>query len=440
MRIKIGRRAFLKGSAAAAAGTAAWTVTNPPFYFARNIVKAAEGDTIKVGILHSLSGTIAIIERSLHNAELLAIEEINAAGGVNGKMIEPVIEDPQSLVQVFNEKAKKLLLEDKVTAVLGCYTSASRQSVLPVFEQYNGVLLYPTLYEAQECSKNVFYTGAVPNQQLDDFVPWIINTLGRKKFYLIGANYIYPKETNREVKALLQLHGGETIAEEYSPLGHTEFSTNINKIAASGADVVFSDLVGDQIVAFYKQYKQFGITANDIPICTPITTEQEIQAMGAEYALGHYTSFNYFQSTDTPENKTFVERFKAKYGADQVTNAVMEAAYFQTYFLAQAIAKSGTDADALIYEGLPGQEFTAPQGPVKIDEKNHHTWLWARIGRSNEQGQFDEVWVSKDRIRPDPWVDLLYPNKDCDFTDQKVLDRLKKPWSEESNRSGTMDL
>jgi urea transport system substrate-binding protein len=434
------RRTFLKGTATAAAGLAAGTITDAPYIFVRNIPRAQEGATIKVGILHSLSGTIAIIERSLHNAELLAIEEINAKGGINGKKIEPVVEDPQSLVQVFNEKAKKLLLEDKVVAVLGCYTSASRQSVLPVFEQYNGVLLYPTLYEAQECSKNCFYTGAVPNQQLDDFVPWIINTLGRKKFYLIGANYIYPKETNREVKALLEKFGGETIAEEYSPLGHTEFSTNINKIAASGCDLVFSDLVGDQIVAFYKQYKQFGITANDIPICTPITTEQEIQAMGAEYALGHYTSFNYFQTTNSPENKSFVERFKAKYGKDQVTNAVMEAAYFQTFFLAQAIEKVGTDADALIFEGLPGQQFQAPQGKVKIDEKNHHTWLWARIGKANEQGQFDEVWVSKDWIRPDPWVDYLYPNKDCDFTDQRVLDRLKKPWGEQSNRSGTLDL
>ena len=238
------RRSILKAGAATAVGLALAS-NKAPYFFVRNIAKAQESGTIKVGILHSLSGTIAIIERSLHNAELLAIEEINAKGGVLGKKIEPVIEDPQSLVQVFAEKAKKLLLEDKVVAVLGCYTSASRQSVLPVFEQYNGVLLYPTLYEAQECSKNCFYTGAVPNQQLDDFVPWIINTLGRKKFYLIGANYIYPKETNREVKALLEKNGGENVGEEYAPLGHTEFSTNINKIAASGCDVVFSDLVGD---------------------------------------------------------------------------------------------------------------------------------------------------------------------------------------------------
>ena len=432
----IKRRSFLKGSAAT---LGALTIGgSAPYYFMRNIAKAAESDTIKVGILHSLSGTIAIIEQSLHNAELLAIEEINAKGGVMGKKIQPVIEDPQSLVQVFAEKAKKLLLEDKVVAVLGCYTSASRQSVLPVFERNNGVLLYPTLYEAQECSKNCFYTGAVPNQQLDDFVPWIIKTLGRKKFYMVGSNYIYPKETNREVKALLKTHGGENVGEEYAPLGHTEFSTIINNIAGSGAEVIFSDLVGDSIVAFYKQYRQFGLTPADLPICTPITTEQEIAAMGPENAFGHYTSFNYFQSVDTPENKVFVERYKAKYGANSVTNAVMEAAYFETYFLAQAIEKvKSTDADALIFEGLPGQEFTAPQGKVKIDEKNHHTWLWSRIGKANEQGQFDIVWTSDASIRPDPWVDLLYPNKDCDFTNPKVLERLK---SNDPDRSGTIDL
>jgi urea transport system substrate-binding protein len=434
---RLRRRSFLRAGAAAAAGLAV-TSNKAPYFFVRNIAKAQESGEIKVGILHSLSGTIAIIERSLHNAELLAIEEINAKGGVMGKKLVPVVEDPQSLVQVFAEKAKKLLLEDKVVAVLGCYTSASRQSVLPVFEQYNGVLLYPTLYEAQECSKNCFYTGAVPNQQLDDFVPWILNELGRKNFYLIGSNYIYPKETNREVKALLQQHGGNVIAEEYAPLGHTEFSTNINKLAGSGADIVFSDLVGDSIVAFYKQFRQFGLTAEDIPICTPITTEQEIAAMGPENAQGHYTSFNYFQSVDTPENKSFVERYKAKYGANAVTNAVMEAAYFQTYFLAQAIEKvQGTDPDALIFEGLPGQEFQAPQGKVKIDEKNHHTWLWARIGKANEQGQFDVVWKSNDWIRPDPWVDQLYPNKDCDFTDPKVMERLK---GNDPNKSGTIDL
>jgi urea transport system substrate-binding protein len=438
MATRVKRRTFLKG---AAAGAGLTLTTAAPYHFVRNIAKAAESDTIKVGILHSLSGTIAIIETSLHNAELLAIEEINAKGGVMGKKLEPVVVDTQSMVQVFAEKAKKLLLDDKVAAVLGCYTSASRQSVLPVFEQYNGVLLYPTLYEAQECSKNCFYTGAVPNQQLDDFVPWIIKTLGRKKCYMVGSNYIYPKETNREVKALLQKHGGENVGEEYAPLGHTEFSTIINNISNSGAEFVFSDLVGDSVVAFYKQFKQFGITANDLPICTPITTEQETAAMGPENAVGHYTSFDYFQSVDTPENKSFVERYKAKYGANQVTNAVMQAAYFSAYFLAQALEKvKSTDPDALIYEGLPGQEFNAPEGPVKVDEKNHHTWLWPRIGKALPDGQFEIVWKSEARVRPEPWTKYLYPDKSCDFTDKNVLERLKKPWSEEKDRSGTITM
>ena len=430
------RRDFLKTTGRTLAFGAA--ASSFPYFFTKKFAKAEEGDTIKVGILHSLSGTIAIIERSLHNAELLAIDEINAAGGVmGGKMLEPIVEDPQSMVRVFRQKAKKLLLQDKVVAVLGCYTSASRQSVLPEFEANNGILLYPTLYEAQECSYNVFYTGAVPNQQLDDFAPWAIKKFG-PRHYLIGANYIYPKETNREWKALLKNFGGEAVAEEYAPLGHTEFATNINKIASLKPDVVFSTLVGDQIVAFYKQFRGFGITADDIPICTPITTEQEIKGMGPENALGHYTSFNYFQTTKSPENERFVANFKQRYGEDEVTNAVMEAAYFQTYFLAQALDKVGTtDPDALITEGLPGQQFQAPQGKVKIDEKNHHTWLWARIGRAREDGQFDEVWVSDDWIRPDPWVDLLYPDKDCDFTDQRVIDRIK---SGEKNRSGTIDL
>jgi urea transport system substrate-binding protein len=413
--MELTRRELLKGAAAATAGAAAF---GSPDIFVRRLTQASAQDkTIKVGILHSLSGTIAIIERSLHNAELLAIDEINAKGGILGKKIEPVIEDPKSEVRFFKEKAEKLLLKDKVVAVLGCYTSASRQSVLPVFEKYNGVLLYPTLYEAQECSYNCFYTGAVPNQQLTDFVPWAIKNIG-PKFYLIGSNYIYPKETNREVKALLAKHGGQTVAEEYAPLGHTEFSTNINKMKAAKPNVIFSDLVGDSIVAFYKQFRQFGITAKDIPICTPITTEEEIRAMGPENAVGHYTSFNYFQSLKNPVNDKFVKSFKAKYGADKVTNAVMEAAYFQTYFLAQAIAKlkGGTDPDGLIQEGLPGQQFLAPQGKVKIDEVNHHTWLWARIGRANAEGQFDVVDSSKDWIRPQPWTKVLYPDKDCDFT------------------------
>ena len=438
--MSISRRRILKSTGGGLAGILASGVA--PYDFVRNIAKAAEGDTIKVGILHSLSGTIAIIESSLHNAELLAIEEINAKGGVLGKKLQPVVEDPQSLVQVFAEKAKKLLLEDKVVAVLGCYTSASRQSVLPVFEENNGVLLYPTLYEAQECSKNCFYTGAVPNQQLDDFVPWIINTLGRKKFYLIGANYIYPKETNREVKALLQKHGGHdrrrgVFAARLDRVLDQHQQDRLERLPTSSSPI-WSATRSSPSTSSSRSSALPPRTSRSARRSPP---SRKSRRWGRRMRIGHYTSFNYFQSVDTPQNKSFVERYKAKYGKDAVTNAVMEAAYFQTYFLAQAIAKvKSTDADALIFEGLPGQEFQAPQGKVKIDEKNHHTWLWARIGKANEQGQFDVVWKSEDWIRPQPWVPYLYPNKTCDFTDKRVLDRVKKPWSAEKNRSGTIDL
>jgi ABC-type branched-subunit amino acid transport system substrate-binding protein len=208
-------------------------------------------------------------------------------------------------------------------------------------------------------------------------------------------------------------------------------------MVAAKPNVVFSDLVGDSIVAFYKQYRQFGITAKDIPIGSPITTEEEIKAMGPENAAGHYTSFNYFQSVDSPESKNFVSRYKAKYGQDKVTHAVMEAAYFQTYLLAQAIQKVGnTNADDLIVKGLPGQTFQAPQGKVKIDEVNHHTWLWARIGRARPDGQFDVIDKSKDWIRPEPWTHVLYPNKYCDFTDPRIVKKIKAGGKD---KSGTLD-
>ena len=258
---------------------------------------------------------------------------------------------------------------------------------------------------------------------------------------MIGSNYIYPKETNREVKALLEKHGGETVGEEYAPLGHTEFSTIINKIAGSGADVVFSDPGGRsdrrllQAVPAVRHHRR-----------GPADLHADHDRAGdrgdgaGERARPLHLVQLLPDGRHARRTSQFVERYKAKYGEDQVTNAVMEAAYFQTYLLAQAIEKVGsTDTDALIFDGLPGQEFKAPQGPVKIDEKNHHTWLWARIGKAREDGQFDIVWTSEDRIRPDPWVDLLYPNKDCDFTDPQVLERLKSSGADK-NRSGTIDL
>ncbi|GAC1309631.1 MAG: urea ABC transporter substrate-binding protein [Vulcanimicrobiaceae bacterium] len=399
---------------AAGACTAAAVVSAPELLFRRAPALAA-GQTIRVGVLYSLSGTIAIIEKSLHDACLMAIDEINARGGVHGRKLEAVVKDPASDPNVFNEKAKELVEQDHVNLIMGCYTSASRKAVLPVVERENALLWYPTLYEGEECSHNVVYTGQVPNQQLENFIPYILKNHG-KKLYLVGSNYIYPKVTNQAVKALVAKYGGTIVGEEYAPLGTSEFSTTINKIARAKPNAVFSDLVGDSVVAFYKQYRDAGINARDIPICSPITTEEEIQAMGPENAVGHLTSFDYFQSIATPENVAFVKNFKARYGADRVTNAVMHAAYFQTFLLAQAIAKANATDTAAVRKGALGQSFRSPEGLVTIDPRNQHTALYERIGRANDRGQFDIVYDSKRAIAPQPWFAPLYPHLTCDWT------------------------
>lgn len=276
-------------------------------------------DTIKVGILHSLSGTMAISEVSLRDAELMAIEEINAAGGVLGKKIEPVIEDGASDWPTFAEKAKKLLQSDKVATVFGCWTSASRKAVLPVFEENNGLLWYPVQYEGLESSPNIFYTGAAPNQQIVPAVEWLLENKG-KKFFLLGSDYVFPRTANKIIKAQLSAMGGEVIAEEYTPLGHTDYSTIVNKIKSAKPDVVFNTLNGDSNVAFFKQLKDAGITAEDLTTCSVSVAEEEIRGIGAENMKGHLVSWNYYQTTDTPENKEFVSKYKAKYGNDRVTD------------------------------------------------------------------------------------------------------------------------
>ena len=405
------RSTFLRKAGLAAGATALFGV---PEILLRRAPTFGAGETIRVGVLYSLSGTIAIIEKSLHDACLMAVDEINAKGGVHGKKLEAVIKDPASDPNIFNEKAKELVEQDHVNIIMGCYTSASRKAVLPVVERENALLWYPTLYEGEECSHNVIYTGQVPNQQLESFVPYILKTHG-KNVYLVGSNYIYPKVTNQAVKALLKKFGGNVVGEEYAPLGTSEFSTTINKISRARPNAVFSDLVGDSVVAFYKQYRDAGINSGDIPIFSPITTEEEIQAMGPENAVGHYTSFDYFQSVDTPENKAFVKNFKARYGQDRVTNAVMHAAYFQTFLLAQALEKAHSTDTAAVRKGALGQSYLSPEGRVAIDPDNQHTALYERIGRANDQGQFDIVYDSKRAIEPQPWFKLLYPHLKCDW-------------------------
>ncbi|OPX42739.1 aliphatic amidase expression-regulating protein [Ruminiclostridium hungatei] len=363
----------------------------------------AAGDTIKVGILHSLSGTMAISEVSVKDAEMMAIEEINASGGVLGKKIEPVIEDGASDWPKFAEKAKKLLQNDKVATVFGCWTSASRKAVLPVFEENNGLLWYPVQYEGMESSPNIFYSGAAPNQQIVPAVEWLLQNKG-KKFFLLGSDYVFPRTANKIIKAQLAAQGGELIAEEYTPLGHTDYSTIVNKIKAAKPDVVFNTLNGDSNVAFFKELKASGITAKDLTTCSVSVAEEEIRGIGADNMVGHLVSWNYYQTTDTPENKTFVEKYKAKYGADRVTDDPIEAAYINVYLWAEAVKKAGSTEVAKVKEAAKGLEFKAPEGTVKIEGENQHIWKPVRIGEVQPDGLIKEIWSTAESVKPDPYL------------------------------------
>jgi len=363
----------------------------------------AGGDTIKVGILHSLSGTMAISEVSVKDAEMMAIEEINASGGVLGKKIEPVIEDGASNWGTFAEKAKKLLQQDKVVTVFGCWTSASRKAVLPVFEENKGLLWYPVQYEGMESSPNIFYSGAAPNQQIVPAVEWLLQNKG-KKIFLLGSDYVFPRTANKIIKAQLAAMGGELIAEEYTPLGHTDYSTIVNKIRAAKPDVVFNTLNGDSNVAFFKQLKDAGITSKDITTLSVSVAEEEVRGIGVENMKGHLVSWNYYQTTDTPENKEFVKKYKAKYGQDRVTDDPIEAAYVQVYLWAEAVKKAGsTDVDK-VKEAAKGLEFKAPEGLVKIEGENQHLWKPVRIGEVTEDGLIKEIWSTGKTVRPDPYL------------------------------------
>jgi urea transport system substrate-binding protein len=393
----IDRRKFLKVGGLGTAGA-----LTTPYFFVRS---AQAATSIKVGVLFSLTGGLSIIEKSLHDATLLAISEINAKGGVKGLKVEAIAEDGASDPKTYNEKASKLVISDRVPTVFGSYTSASRKAVLPVFEKRNNLYFYPTYYEGYECSKNVVYTGAVPNQQLSNFIPWIIKTLGKKKFFIVGSNYIYPREMAKVSKILIEKSGGEWIADEYLELGHSEWGAMVNKIKTSGCDVVLSNVVGDSVVAFYREYKNQGLTHDKLPICATVTSEIEIAAMGAEYAAGSYTSFPYFQAIDTDVNKAFVERYRAFVKDPKaVTHHALESSYFQVYLWKQAVEKATEITPVAIREAVKGQEFDAPNGHVKIEPENLHTYLTPRIAQWQSDGQGKIIDEYPHPIMPLPYV------------------------------------
>lgn len=368
---------------------------------------------IKVGVMHSLSGTMAISEVAIKDVVVMAIEEINAAGGLlGGREVVPIIEDPASDWPTFAEKSKKLILKDKVCSVFGCWTSASRKACLPVFEKYNHLLWYPVQYEGNECSKNVIYSGAAPNQQTGPAVSWLLKQ-GKKRFYLLGSDYIFPRTTNMIIRGQLEEEGGVLVAEEYTPLGHMEYSTVVNKIKQAKPDVIFSTINGDSNVAFFKQLKAAGISARDIPVMSVSIAEEEVRGIGGDNVAGHYAVWNYFMSQDNPVNDVFVENYQNRFGKDRVTDDPIEAQYINVKVWAMAVEKAGSDDVNAIREAARGLEYLAPEGPVRLDAENHHYWKVVQIGKHLKNGQFKVVWSTPGPVRAMPWSRFTDPDKDC---------------------------
>ncbi|MGM8936290.1 urea ABC transporter substrate-binding protein [Pseudomonas neustonica] len=364
---------------------------------------AVTDDTVKVGILHSITGTMAISETGSVEAEMLAIEQINAAGGVLGRQIEIIQEDGASDWPTFAEKARKLLVQDNVAAVFGCWTSASRKAVLPVFENENGMLYYPTFYEGLEQSKNVIYTGQEATQQIIAGLDWIAEEKDAKTFYLVGSDYIWPRTSNKIARKHIEdVLGGTVVGEEYYPLGNTNFGSLINKIRLKKPDVVYSSIVGGSNVAWWKQLKAAGITSDRQTIMTISVTEDEVLGIGGENMEGFYSAMKYFQSLDNENNVAFVDAFKERWGDDSVIGDVTQAAYLGPWLWKAAVEKAGSfDVDA-VAAASPGIELTtAPEGYVKVHD-NHHLWSKLRVGRWNADGQAEVVYES-DLIEPNPF-------------------------------------
>ena len=386
----------------------------------------AADDTIKVGILHSLSGTMAISETALKDVALMTIDEINAKGGVNGKKLEAVIVDPASNWPLFAEKARGLLSQDKVAVVFGCWTSVSRKSVLPVFKELNCLLFYPVQYEGEELEKNVFYTGAAPNQQAIPAVEYLMSEDGggAKRWVLLGTDYVYPRTTNKILREFLHSKGvkDSDIDEVYTPFGHSDYQTivaNIKKFSQGGKTAVVSTINGDSNVPFYKELGNAGLKATDVPVVAFSVGEEELRGIDTKPLLGQLAAWNYFQSLKNPVNAEFVAKYKAYAKAKNlpnyqtaVTNDPMEATYVGMYMWKQAVEQAKTtDVDKVI-AAMGGQKFAAPDGfTIEMDKTNHHLHKPVFIGEIQPEGQFNVVWKTKGPVRAQPWSPFIPGNE-----------------------------
>jgi urea transport system substrate-binding protein len=392
------------------------------FLFAHSFGQIGNG-SIKVGVLHSLTGTMAISEKSVVDATLLAIEEINAKGGILGKKIQPIVVDGKSNWGTFAEKAKQLITKDKVVTVFGCWTSASRKTVKPVFEKYNHLLIYPIQYEGLEESPNIIYTGAAPNQQIIPAVKWSFDNLG-KRFFLVGSDYVFPRTANAIIKDQVTALQGEILGEEYVLLGANNVENAINKIVETQPDVILNTINGDSNIAFFQGLRKAGITPDKIPTISFSIAEEELRSLPREDVVGDYAVWNYFQSIDDANNRNFIKNFQKKYGANRVTSDPIEAGYFGVYLWSQAVTDAASLNVNIIRENLKDQSLKAPEGIVYIDSNNQHTWKTVRVGKIQPDGQFQVVWSSDKPIRPVP-----YPISRSKADWDKFLESLYLGWN-----------
>lgn len=366
---------------------------------------AVTDTTATVGILHSITGTMAISETGSVQAEKLAIAQINAQGGVLGRQIDFIQEDGASDWPTFAEKARKLLINDKVPAVMGCWTSASRKAVLPIFEQQNGFLYYPTFYEGLEESPNVIYTGQEATQQIISGLDWVMREKGAESFYLIGSDYIWPRTSNKIARIHIEKNGKSVVGEDYFPLEHTQFNSTINRIRLQRPDVIYAIVVGGSNVAFYRQLKAAGIDlTREAPVLLTISvTEDEIRGIGGDNIEGAYACMKYFQSIENENNQEFVSAFREMWGSDMVIGDVTQAAYLGPWLWKAAVERAGSFDVDKVREASPGIELeTAPEGYVKVHE-NHHLWSRTRVGRAQADGQYEVVYETADLIEPNPF-------------------------------------
>ncbi|EGL55419.1 MAG: urea ABC transporter substrate-binding protein [Pseudomonadota bacterium] len=367
---------------------------------------AVTDDTVKVGILHSLTGTMAISETGAQEAEKLAIKQINESGGILGRQIEIIQEDGASDWPTFAEKSRKLLVNDHVAAVFGCWTSASRKAALPVFEQQNGLLYYPTFYEGLEQSHNVIYTGQEATQQILAGLDWVAKEKGAKTYYLIGSDYIWPRTSMKIARKHIEnVLGGKVVGEEYKPLGDTQFGSVINKIRLKKPDVIFAAVVGGSNVAWFKQLNAAGITGDKQTLLTISVTEDEVLGIGGENLVGFYSVMKYFQSLDNDNNKAFVKAFKEMHGDDSVIGDVTQAAYLGPWLWKAAVEKAGSfDVDKVVAASEEGdiELTTAPEGYVKL-HPNHHLWSYTRVAEWQKDGQAKVIYQSPELIEPNPF-------------------------------------